>query len=286
MRHPRVLLPIAVFAVVVGCLVVPLYCGEPAIGTDDLVAKHLDAIGSKDARGAAKSCAVQGAATYHILVGGGGTLEGKTGIVSDGRKVRFMMKFPNDYRGETFVSNGEKAQIFFSNTNQSLSPIAGFVSAYDVMVRDGLIGGVLSTNWALMDLSERKAKLVFEGLKKEDGKQLYRMRYEPNKHIDVQIFLYFEPDTYRHVKTVYDLQIGNNGGRTIVESSRLQAERSRLEEKFSDFKTVDGLTLPTHWNIQFTREKANGSTTVSEWDLKEEQIAHNVGLDARNFEVK
>jgi len=284
--RPRVLSFLTAFMVAVSCFVVPLYCGEPAITPDDLVAKHLDAIGSKDARAAAKTRGVQGAATYRVLVGGGGTLEGKTGIVSDGRKVRFMVKFQNDYRGETFVSNGEKAQILYSNTNQSLSPVAGFVTAYDVIVRDGLVGGVLSTNWALTDLAGRKAKLVSDGLKKEDGRQLYRVRYEPGKHVDVQIFLYFEPDTFRHVKTVYDLQVGNTVGATIVESANLQPERSRLEERFSDFKTVDGLTLPTHWNIQFTREKANGSTTVSEWDLKEDQIANNVGLDPRNFEVK
>jgi len=286
MSRTKTLSSFAVLAFVISLFAIPLYSGEPAISTDDLVAKHLDAIGSKDARAAAKTRAVQGTATYRILVGGGGTLEGKTGIVSDGRKVRFMMKFTNDYRGETFVSNGEKAQIFFSNTNQSLSPVAGFVSAYDVIVRDGLIGGVLSTNWALTNLSERNAKLAFEGLKKEDGKQLYRVRYEPSKRVDLQIFLYFEQDTFRHVKTVYDLQIGNNVGRTIVESANLQPERSRLEERFSDFKTVDGLTLPTHWNLQFSREKSNGSTTLSEWDLKEDQITNNVGLDARNFEVK
>jgi len=49
---------------------------------------------------------------------------------------------------------------------------------------------------------------------------------------------------------------------------------------------VDGLTLPTHWNIQFTRELPSGSTTVSEWDLKEDQIAHDMELDPRNFELK
>lgn len=286
MARSRVLSLLGILAVLSGYSTIPLYCGEPAVSPEDMVAKNLDAIGSKDARAAAKTRAVQGTATYRVLVGGGGTLEGKTGIVSDGRKVRFMVKFQNDYRGETFVSNGEKAQILFSNTNQSLSPVAGFVTAYDVIVRDGLFGGVLSTNWALTDLADRKAKLVSEGPKKEDGRQLLRMRYEPSKHVDVQIFLYFEPDTFRHVKTVYDLQVGNNVGKTIVDSASLQPERSRLEERFSDFKTVDGLSLPTHWNIQFTREKANGSTTLSEWDLKEDQMANNVGLDARNFEVK
>jgi hypothetical protein len=73
---------------------------------------------------------------------------------------------------------------------------------------------------------------------------------------------------------------------TIVGSVNVQHERNHLEERFSDFKAVDVLSLPTHWNLQFTLELPNGSTTVSEWDMKEDQIANNVGLDQRNFEMK
>ncbi len=75
-------------------------------------------------------------------------------------------------------------------------------------------------------------------------------------------------------------------GASITESAKLQAERTILEERFSDFKTVDGLTLPSHWNLQLTRELPNGSTTISEWALKEDQITNNMGLDPKNFAVK
>jgi hypothetical protein len=48
-----------------------------------------------------------------------------------------------------------------------------------------------------------------------------------------------------------------------------------------------GLTLPTHWNLQFTRAQLlDGSATVSEWDLHENQIINNLGLDPRNFHLK
>lgn len=286
MRNAKVLTVLAVVAVLTSWLSVPLYGGEPTMSQDELVAKHLDALGTKEARAAAKTRAVQGTAVYKILVGGSGTVEGKTGLVSDGRKVRFMMKFSTDYKGETIVCNGEKVQIAFSNTNQSLSPLAGFLTSYDFAVKDGILGGVLSTGWALSDLAERNAKLVNEGLKKVDGRQLYQVRYEPQKHSDVVIRLFFEPDTFRHVKTLYSLSVVNNVGTTITNSVDLQPERSSLEERFSDFKTVDGLTLPTQWNLQFTRERANGSTSISEWDLSEGQLANNVGLDPKNFELK
>jgi hypothetical protein len=59
-----------------------------------------------------------------------------------------------------------------------------------------------------------------------------------------------------------------------------------LEERFSDFRTFDGMTLPTHWNLQFTRELPDGSTSIVEWDLREDQVRNNVGLDPKNFEVR
>jgi hypothetical protein len=253
---------------------------------EDLVARHLDAIGSKEARATAKTRVVQGTATYRILVGGAGSIEGKTGLVSDGHKSRFMMKFQNEYRGETFVGNDDKVQVAFANSNQSRSPLASFVQTYDAVIREGLFGGVLSTAWPLLDTSSRNPKLLYEGLKKVDGHQVHQLRYMPRKHTDAEILLYFDAETFRHVKTVYSIEIGNNVGATITESASKKPERSRLEERFSDFKTVDGLTLPSHWNIEFTRELPDGTTTVSQWDLKEDQISHNMGLDPRNFEIK
>lgn len=265
----------------------PVFAGDSAPKPEELVARHLNSIGSADARAAVKDRVVQGTAVYRILVGGTGKVEGKTGLVSEGHKLRFVVKLPFiDYRGESIATNGDAVGVAFANANQTRSPFSSFIATQDVILRDGLLGGVLSTAWPLLDMGDRKPKLVVEGLKKVDGHQLYQVRYEPAKHAEAVINLFFEPDTFRHVKTVYSTSVANNVGATITESSKLLPERTTLEERFSDFKTVDGLTLPTHWNLQFTRELPNGSTSVTEWDLKEDQITNNVGLDPRNSEVK
>ena len=278
---------IVVFLALASLSAVSSYGGEPAMKPEELVAQHLAALGSAEARAAAKTRVVQGSAVYRILVGGGGHLDGKTGLVSDGRKVRWMVKLPqNDYKGESVAFDGNSVQVAFSNANQSRSPFSSLVSAQDSILRDGLLGGVLSTAWALLDVPDRKPKLEYEGLKKVDGRQLHQLRYWPRKGSDMEIRMYFEPETFRHVKTVYLLSVANNVGATVTESANLKAQRTTLEERFSDFKTVDGLNLPTHWNIQFTRELPNGSTSVSEWDLQEDQIKNNVGIDPKNFEVK
>jgi hypothetical protein len=260
---------------------------DTTIKTEELLTHHLEAIGSSEARAAAKSRVVQGTAVYRIVVGGGGRAEGKTGFVSEGHKLRWMAKLPSgDYRGENIVFNGKAVGVSALNAGQSRTAFATFIAAQDVIVRDGLLGGTLSTAWALLDLQGRNGKLNIEGLRKVDGRQLYQVRYEPARHTDAQITLYFEPDTFRHVKTVYATSVGNNVGGDITRSSKLQPERTTLEERFSDFKTVDGLTLPSHWSLQFTWELPNGTTSVTEWDLREDEITNNMGLDPRNFEVK
>lgn len=263
------------------------YAGDSIVQVDELISRHLESIGAAGARGAAKDRVVQGAASYRILVGGSGKADGKAGFVSEGHKFRFIAKLPLiDYRGESIAFNGDSIGVAFANANQTRSAFGTFVLTQDVIVRDGLFGGVLSTAWPLLSLDDRHAKLILDGKRKIDGQQFYQVRYQPAKRSEATIFLYFDPGTFRHVKTVYSTSVANNVGATIVDSSKLQPERSTLEERFSDFKTVDGLNLPTHWNIQFTRELPNGSTSVTEWDVKSEQIRHNVGLDPKNFEIR
>jgi len=268
-------------------LVTPLLVNAAdSMKPEELIARHLESIGSPDAR-TSKTRVFQGTATYRIVVGGGGQTDGKSGLVSEGKKVRFMTKFPlTDYRGENAAFNGNSVRVAFSNSNQSRSPLASFLATYDVILRDGLFGSVLSTAWPLEDISERKPKLVYEGIKKLDGKPVHQLRYFSHKGSDVEIVLFFDTETFRHVKTLYRVEVANNVGKTILESAHLKSDRNSLEERFSDFKVVDGLTLPTHWNLQYTRELPDGSTTISEWDLQGTDISNNMTLDPKNFEIK
>jgi hypothetical protein len=285
-RSVHVLLPALLLMTLSSSLSIALQGQDRVLKPDDLVSRHLDALGPAAAREAAKTRVVQAPATYRILVGGGGRDHGTLGLVSEGHKLRLVLRFPGNYRGENVLFNGDVAQVAFSNSDQSRSPLASFLATQDVILRDGLLGGVLTTAWPLQNSKDRGAKLVYEGLKKVDGRPLHQFRYEPRKHSEVEIVLYFDAETLRHVKTVYSTSVANNVGATILESARLKPERSQLEERFSDFITVDGLTLPAHWNLQFTRELPDGSTTISEWDAKGVEIKNNVGLDPRNFAAK
>lgn len=282
---------------------------------EDVVAKHLDSIGDTKARSAAKARVAQGTAEYKILVGGNGTLDGKAILVSQDRKLQLMMKFPNNlYHGEQFIFDGDKVQVSGSTANQGRSPLGEFVRVQDAVLREGLLGGTLSTAWPLADLSDRKAKVSYEGMKKIDGKDLIDLKYKPKKNSDMDIHMYFDPETYHHVLTVYTVTIQAAGlgnidaqvssaqgtpdaygvtptGGIVTDSSetlsaRQQRTRFRLEERFSDYKTVDGLTLPSHYLIHFSQELQNGKTTVADWDITTSTVENPPGVDPRNFVVK
>jgi hypothetical protein len=286
---------------------------------DELVAQHLDSIAPAAVRAGLKNRVVQGPAEYRIMVGGAGVLDGKVQMASDGQKLIFMIKLPNNqYRGEQFIFNGDRDSVAFSGAQQTRSSLGNFVFVQDAVIREGLLGGALSTAWPLLDLKDRKAKLSFEGMKKVDGQDLYALKYHPRKNSDLDIYLYFDPQTFRHVETVYSYTtsealagarypgstgqpaqepataslngapIGSPGGTGSPEtaSARQVPNRYRLTEKFSDFKTVDGVTLPTHEDIQFDQELQNGRTSLWDYDLKGLEIANNMGVDAKNFDVK
>lgn len=273
---------------------------------DELVAHHLDSVGSAAVRSANKSRVVQGTAKFKMLVGGGGQLEGKSAVVSEEHKLNILMKFANDYKGEQFISDGNKSSVAATTSEHRRTIFGEFVMSQPVLLQDGLLGGALSTAWALSNVDSNHPHLNVNGLKKVDGKPLLDLRYQPKRSTEMDIHMYFDPETYRHVQTVYTITLASGLGGSVpsmsdmvglttqagqsgsdpTRSSKQQQIRYTLEERFSDFNTADGITLPTHYNIHFTQEAQDGKTTVYEWDVMANEVSENMSLDPRNFQVK
>lgn len=254
---------------------------------EDIVAKHLDSIGTAEARAAVKSRVVQGKLTFKVLVGGGGSVEGTWGRVSQQRKSNFVMRFGiGNYRGEQFVYDENKTYIAADTSSLKRSRFGEFVHSQDYIIKEGLLGGELSTGWALQTLDQNGARLVYGGLKKIDGHQVLDLEYHSKKSSDMRIDLYFDPETYHHVKTTYAMSITAGMGTTITNSVNQQDIRYTIEERFSDFKAQDGITLPTTYSIEYTQEVQSGNTEVYHWDMTADKILDNVGLDPKNFDTK
>jgi hypothetical protein len=274
---------------------------------EDVVARHLDSIGTADTRAAAKSRIVQGTAQFKMRVGGAGELQGTSALVSEGRKSVLMIKLANnDYHGEQFVTDGDKVSVVATTANHKWSDFGEFVRSQNQIVREGLMGGTLTTSWVLLNPGENKARLTYDGEKKADGRPAYQLTYHSKEKDDLTIHLFFDSETYRHVMTTYSITLAssfggfvpslsdqaglttpsNAPGADVTQSSKQKETRYMVEERFTDFKTTDGLTLPSKYVIHFTEELQNGTTKLYEWDLTADEISNNRSLDPKNFQVK
>jgi hypothetical protein len=258
------------------------------VKTDEIVSKHLDSIGSPQVRGTIKSRVVQGGATYRIVVGGSGAIDGRFVFASEGPKSDFLFKVnASGYLGEQFICDGTKSSVAGTYPDKSRSEFGVFVLTQDALLRENLLGGVWSSGWPLFDIEARKAKLHYEGSKKVDGRDLLVLRYQPKKSTDMDIFLYFDPQTYQHVMSTYQAKITSGiGTHGETSSAGKQETRYRIEERFSDFQAKDGLTLPNHYDLRYTLELASGFTKSVEWEVRAIGIANNESIDPRSFQVK
>jgi hypothetical protein len=86
--------------------------------------------------------------------------------------------------------------------------------------------------------------------------------------------------------TVYKLEPSTSvaGGETTMAGK--STRRYKIEERFSDFQTVEGLTLPTHYDLRYTLEGESGFTKSVEWEVRALSILNNQSIDPRSFQVK
>ncbi len=258
---------------------------EPKLTAEEIVAKHLAAIGSPEARAAVRSRAVTGDTKAIFRLGAQGTIEGKGLILSEGRKLRLDFKFNVvDYPGEQIVYDGEKVNVGQIRPGVR-SQLSAFLYTYDICAKEGFLGGALSTAWPLLDLSSHPARLDYTGIKKIEGRQLHEIKYKAKKgSADLAIALYFDPETFRHIRTQYRLVRPSQMVSNPSESAGMRDTIFTLWETFDNFKEVEGLTLPQFLKLDFTIE-GQAQTVMSEWDFAVTQIAHNQQIDPKYFKI-
>lgn len=255
------------------------FAKDPEFKAEDIVARHLDSIGTAQARGAARSRLAQGTCAMSVIVGGGGTMSGDALLVSLNRKANVTLKFPStQYPGEQFVVDGNSIVVAQTGPN-TRSSLGDFIYRHNEILKEGLLGGTLFTSWSLLDVSVKQPRLKYEGLKRINDRQLHVLSYKPKKSSDeLSILLYFEPETFRHVMTAYSYTVAASmSSRQTAERRRPDAHadevRYRLEESFSDFRAVDGLTLPQSWKLRYTVEPAQ--TSILDWNINISRVVHN-----------
>jgi hypothetical protein len=229
---------------------------QSKLSPDELIAKHLGSIGTAETRAKEKAIAVFGVSMFDGLTTADdhfGHFEGSAKLVSQGELFQYLSDFNSPlYDGELIAWNGKESKIATRGQNR-VSYLATFFNRHPYFIRDGLFGGTLNKGWALENTSSHNPKIRFDGLKKYNGRQLLQLTYDPFKSEGaLYAKIYFEPDTFRHVATVY-----------------LMDEIPRVEERFSEFKTVNGLTIPQKWDIYLTDVD---SAAILRWKIQLSEI--------------
>ena len=254
---------------------------------NEIVSRSLDSIAPETARAATKSRVAQGHLKFSVLVGGSGGASGAFDLVSTGHKLNIVMQFgAGNWRGEQFIFDGSRTSVAKATSDHQYSEFGEFVASQDFMLREGLLGGEFSTGWALQNLQSNGARLENLGRKKYRGKERIALQYFSKHSTDMQVKLYFDPETNHHVATVYSMQRAPQATGDIRTSPSQREVRYTVEEQFSDFQTADGVTLPRHYDLQWTEELQTGGTRVLDFDVTGIQIKQDLALDPANFEVK
>jgi len=226
----------------------------------DVVAKHAVSIGSAEARARAKGTRIKGTVELIVKQGGAGTSAGNVVMASHGSQNMVNMIFDAGEPSTSFRFDGGKTTVTQFRPGRHTA-LEHFFAENEEIVGEGLVGGVLSESWPLLNLQEKNPKLEYAGMKKIDDKQLHAIKYTPRKGSELKITLFFDSETFQHVRTEYEKTVystaqqriasGGGGGLPAATEARSAPQRLKVYEAFSDFKLEGGLNLPMCTSLNF-----------------------------------
>jgi hypothetical protein len=299
-----------------------VFAKDKKLKPEEVVAAHLKSIGDPELLASIKNRGMSGETSVEFIQGGVGTLTGQCFVISSGRSLSIILKYGGvDYPGEYFAYDGTDVEVANISPGQR-SPLGDFIFRYNGLMKEGLLGGVLSVGWPLLDVEERKPKLKYNSVK-VDGRELHEIDYNPKGGMNnIKVKLFFEPDTFRHVRTEYSLKVqgeqalqsgqtitrgvapttedvrAGQGGGVITRKAGIMDQMAysyyRLVETFDNFKEtkfkdpdsseINSLTLPHSYTLEYSVE-GQGSTFLGRWNLIADQWMQNGTLDPVIFKV-
>ena len=225
---------------------------------EDIIAKHLTSIGSKGDRDALKSVMALGASEFESnvpVVKGGG----KAVVVSNPNNLFFIISLNSkEYPFEKIGYFDGKTSLPFS-TAGARSLLGAFLSDHQMMLSEGLFGGVMSMRWPLWDIQKSRPKLGGGGTKKVNDRKAYVIDYNPSSggSPEFTIKLYFDAENFNHIRTEYRYEVQPTDA-TFGQQNRRASGVAILSETFSDFKTVEGITLPHMMKAELSNNGTSG----------------------------
>ncbi len=265
-------------------LVNPSLSATDKMTPEELVARHLESIGPAKARASVTTRIIAGKSLVNFRTPPPGQASGRAVLASEGLKSLIGMSFPNPiYPGEQLGFNGKSFMAGYT-TPGVRSSLGSFLMTHDLVFKQGLMGGTLSTAWPLLDLNGRNPQLEYAGLKKVDNRRLHELRYLARGGSDLEIVLFFEEETFRHVRTQYERVIAASIGTRSAIDAKEKETRYKMVEEFSDFKDEGGLNLPHSYKIKLIIDTGAG-TFLADWEITLTQFTFNESIDPNSFTI-
>ena len=249
---------------------------------EEVLAKHLESIGSAQNRKGVKTRIISGTSFVDFRTAPTGQASGKAVLASDGAKSLIGMSFYSPvYPREQFAFDGSRFMAAFV-TPGVRSSLGSFLTIHDFIFKQGLMGGTLSSAWPLLDLSVAKAKLEYAGLKRINEQPLHELKYQPKSGSDLQVSIFFDETTFVHVRTEYVRLVPAETGNRSYSNVSERESRYKLVEEFSNFKVEGGLNLPHTYKVEFAADTQSG-TFLAEWTARLTQFIFNDPIDPAGF---
>ena len=252
---------------------------------EEIIAKHLDAMGGAETLRSVSTRFTSGTVVATFKTPTTAQLGGKVVLASDGPKNVVAMMFEHaesNYPHEKIGYDGRDVSGSYVRPGIR-SSLGDFLLGHRAIVKLGIWGGSLSQSWLLLD-PDRKIKIEAGGTKKIDDRQTYQLKCYPGGS-DLKITMYFDAETFQHVRTEYERSIAGQMGSTPETSATQGAETHyKLTEDFSDFKKDGGLTLPHAYKISLEILGRQGSFKAN-WDMTLGPFQFNQRIDPATFDV-
>jgi hypothetical protein len=248
---------------------------EAKLTADDVVARHVASIGTAEAQSAAGGRVVKGPVQYvrkPVTNDESDPFAGRTTnitvpmtLASGGARYFIDIQYGGkDYPFDRIVYDGNKVKNARLFAPGNYTVIAGLLKDNDWLLKSGLLGGPLTTAWILLSPGERFEKLDYAGIKKGAGKPGHRLNARLRGDSEHEIAFYFDPETFQLFRT--EIWIGPNA-------------RRKLEQDFSDYKTVHDLSLPHSWTMTLDAPQDRWQLKVAEVHVASELPEQAFKLD-------
>ena len=149
-----------------------------------------------------------------------------------------------------------------------------------------MIGGALSSAWPLLDPALRHAHLEYKGIRKVNDREAYALEYLSSGGSDLQVTLFFDKESFQHVRTEYEqtiaAQLGANPSGAPDQTQR--ETHYKMVEEFSDFKKEGDLVLPHTYKLTLSLG-GRTATFLADWTLNLVKFGFNLPMDADSFNV-